>query len=184
MRGFVTGVVLTLLAIVGGTLVSLYLGKIPLGADNPPGTLERMLANMAMDEYVERNAPKQQNPMQPTAENLIAGARSYEANCSYCHGGAARRVSPMSTKFNPPVPQIINNIPGDPDAHLFWIVKHGIRLTGMPAWDRVLSDQQMWQVVAFVKHSANLPPEVQSAWQQAAAPAANQNQLSGTPPPQ
>jgi mono/diheme cytochrome c family protein len=140
---------------------------------------------MAMDEYVDRNAPKQDNPMQPNAQNLIAGARLYEQHCSYCHGGLLQRVSPMRAKFNPPVPQIINRIPGDPDAHLFWVAKHGIRLTGMPSWAGILSDDQIWQVIAFVKHSANLPPEAQEAWRQAAAPAtANSAPPQAAPPTQ
>ena len=179
MRAFITGVLLTIVAILGGTYLFLYLGKLPVGADNPPGFIERLLANMAMDQYLDRNVPMQPNPMQPTVQNLIAGARAYEQNCSFCHGGAARRISPMRTKFNPPVPQILQHVPGDPDVHLFWMVKHGIRLSGMPSWDEVLSDDQMWQIVAFIKASGKLPPEVQDAWRQAAVPAS----AASSPPP-
>ena len=169
MRAFITGVLLTIVAILGGIYLLLNQGKFPVGADNPPSRLERSLANMAVDQYVERNAPKQSNPMAANVENLTAGARAYEQNCSFCHGGAARRISPMRTKFNPPVPQIINHIPGDPDANLFWVTKHGIRMSGMPTWDGILSDNQIWQIIAFVKNSGKLPPEVQQAWQQVAA---------------
>jgi len=170
MRAFITGVLLTVVVILAGTYLLLSQGKFPVGADNPPGLVERYLANMALDQYVDRNAPKQSNPMQPTVENLTAGARAYEQNCSFCHGGAAQRISRMRTKFNPPVPQIVSHIPGDPDANLFWIVKHGIRMTGMPAWDGILNDAQIWQIVAFVKNSGKLPPEAQEAWRQAATP--------------
>lgn len=173
MRGFITGVLLTIVVILGGIYLLLSQGKFPVGADNPPGLVERYLANMAVDQHVERNAPKQSNPMQPTVENLIAGARAYEQNCSFCHGGAAQRVSPMRTKFNPPVPQIINHIPGDPDAQLFWVIKHGIRMTGMPTWDGILNDAQIWQIVAFIKNSGKLPSAVQEAWRQAATPPPN-----------
>ncbi|MGA2962030.1 MAG: cytochrome c [Candidatus Korobacteraceae bacterium] len=183
MRGFITGVLLTVAVILGGTYQYLHLGKFPVGADNPPGTIERWLADMAMEEYIDRNMPKQGNPMQPNAQNLAAGARLYEQNCSYCHGGLLQRVSPMRTKFNPPVPQIINQIPGDPDAHLFWAIKHGIRLSGMSSWAGILSDDQIWQVTAFVKHSANLPPEAQEAWRQAAAPATANSAPPPTAPP-
>ena len=89
----------------------------------------------------------------------------------------------MRAKFNPPVPQIINRIPGDPDAHLFWVIKHGIRLSGMPSWAGILSDDQIWQVIAFVKHSANLPAEAQEAWRQAAAPATANPAPPQTAPP-
>lgn len=168
MRGFVVGVVITIAVLVGGLYLCLATGKFPVGADNTPGKFERSIANMAMDEYVDRNAPHQQNPIQPTIENLTQGAREYEEHCAFCHGGAAQRVSSMRGKFNPPVPQIINRIPHDPDANLWWITKHGIRLTGMPAWSDILTDDEIWKIVAFIKASDKLPPEVQTAWQQAA----------------
>jgi thiosulfate dehydrogenase len=179
MRGFITGVLLTVVAILVGIYLYFHSGKFAVGADNPPGTIERWLTNMAMDEHIERNAPNQPNPMQPNPQNLAAGARLYQQNCSSCHGGLVQRISPMHTKFNPPVPQLLNHIPGDPDPHLFWAVKHGLRLSGMPSWAGILNDDQIWQVVAFIKHSGNLPPEAQDAWLQAAPPA-----CPGAPQPQ
>jgi mono/diheme cytochrome c family protein len=75
----------------------------------------------------------------------------------------------MRDKFSPPVPQLINKIPHDDDAWLFWVTKHGVRMTGMPSWSSVMSDEEMWKVVAFIKHSDKLPPETQAAWQQLAS---------------
>jgi mono/diheme cytochrome c family protein len=169
MRSFLGGVVATLLVVCGVTFLVINRGWIPVGADNPPGAVERRLAHMATDAYVARNAPRQENPAQPTAGNLIEGARVYEKHCAVCHGGAAPRISPLRTKFSPPAPQIVNRVPRDADATLWWITKHGIRLTGMPAWDGILSDDQMWKIIAFLKRSDKLPPDVQAAWQQAAA---------------
>ena len=163
-----TGVVLTLVVLGGGAWLAANRGWIPVGADNPPGALERRVANMAVDAYVERHAPKQENPFKPSPENLASGAQTYEMRCSFCHGGAASRISPVRTKFNPPVPQIIDRIPGDPDANLWWITKHGVRMTGMPSWDGVLSDDDIWKVILFVKHSDKLPPSAQKAWKEAA----------------
>ncbi len=168
MRNFVLGAVATVVVAAGGVLLYLWLGLFPIGADNPPGTVEHALAKMAADASVERSQPGQKNPAEPTPANLIEGAQQYEAHCAVCHGGAAKKISPLKTNFSPPVPQIINKIPHDDDAPLFWVTKHGIRMTGMPAWTGVLSDEEMWKVIAFVKNSGKLSPEVQAAWQQAA----------------
>lgn len=165
MKGFILGVVVTLLAIVAGVFLVSHLGLYPIGADNPPGQLEQSLASKAMDVYVEKHRPAGGNPIQITPGNLMEGAREYEQHCAFCHGGAKARVSPMQHRFNPPVPQFINRIPDDDDAWLYWVAKHGIRMTGMPSWDGVLSDDEMWKIIAFVKHSDKLPPDVQSAWQ-------------------
>ena len=75
----------------------------------------------------------------------------------------------MEHKFNPPAPQLLNRIPHDEPAWLFWVTKHGVRMTGMPTWGGVLSDDAIWKIVAFIKHSDNLPPDVLKAWQAAAA---------------
>jgi thiosulfate dehydrogenase len=168
MRGFVGGVVLTLVVLVGGAFLVINRGWFPIGADNPPGTVERRLARMASDAYVGSHAPKPQNPVQPTAAALSEGARLYERHCAVCHGGAARRISPLRSRFSPPVPQLVNRVPRDPDGDFWWITKHGIRLTGMPSWNGILSDDQIWTVVAFIKHSDKLPAEAQAAWKAAA----------------
>jgi mono/diheme cytochrome c family protein len=169
MRGFIAGVVLTLLLLAGGVFAVSSLGLFPIGADNPPGGLERALASRAMDVYAEKHKPAGGNPVSITAANLTTGAREYEEHCAFCHGGAKAKISPMEHKFNPPVPQLINRIPHDEDAWLFWVTKHGVRLTGMPAWDGILSDDEIWSVIAFIKHSDKLPPEVQSAWEKLAS---------------
>jgi mono/diheme cytochrome c family protein len=166
--GVIVGIIATILLGFCGVYLYLYTGAFPVGADNPPGKLERSMANMAVDQAVGSNAPKQENPTQINSANLIEGAREYEEHCSFCHGGAKSKTSPLAHSFNPPVPQIINRVPHDDDSDLFWITKHGIRMTGMPTWDKHLTDEEIWKIIAFVKHSNALPPDVQAAWQQAA----------------
>jgi mono/diheme cytochrome c family protein len=184
MRGFIFGVVFTVLVILLVVFCTIHFGLFPLGADNPPGKVERTLANSAMDEYVDRHMPEQkENPFQPTSDNLTEGAHIYEKHCSMCHGGAANKISPMRTKFSPPVPQIINRIPHDEDGHLWWVTKHGIRMTGMPSWDGVLTDEQMWKTILFIKHSNALPPDVQMAWEEIATPAPTTEPAQQATPP-
>jgi mono/diheme cytochrome c family protein len=169
MKGFALGIVITLLLITAGVFVVSQFGLYPIGADNPPGTLERSLASRAMDVYAAKHKPAGENPVQITPANLMAGAKEYEEHCAFCHGGAKARISPMRDKFNPPAPQLINRIPHDDDAWLFWVTKHGVRMTGMPTWDGILSDDEMWTIIAFIKKSDKLPPDVQSYWQRVAA---------------
>src|SRR4051794_14438653 len=133
MKGFIVGVFVTLLVIVVGAFAVSRLGLYPIGADNPPGAIERMLAMRAMDVYADSHKPEGGNPVATTPANLADGARLYEDHCALCHGGAAAKVSPMRDKFSPPVPQLVDKVPHDPDAWLFWVTKHGVRMTGMPA---------------------------------------------------
>jgi mono/diheme cytochrome c family protein len=130
-------------------------------------SMEKEAAEMAMDASVERSAPKTENPIQPTDDNLMTGAMLYEKNCSLCHGSVSDKghISPMSSAFYPRVPQIIRRIPGDPDWHVFWVTKTGIRWTGMPAWGKTMKDDDIWRIITFIKHSDKLSPTVQEMWQ-------------------
>ncbi|MEI6670170.1 MAG: cytochrome c [Acidobacteriota bacterium] len=181
MRGVIGGVVLAVVVVLGGGFLVINRAWFPVGADNPPGYLERRVAHMTTDAYLAKNAPSQENPVPPTAAALGEGARIYEKHCAVCHGGGAQRISPLRTKFSPPVPQLVNRVPKDPDAEFWWITKHGFRMTGMPAWDGILSDDQIWTVVAFIKRSDKLPPEAQTAWKEAAGVAVLAP--PATPPP-
>jgi mono/diheme cytochrome c family protein len=188
MRGFVLGILVTLVVIGSGVVAVSHLGLYPIGADNPPGSIERVLASRAMDEYANRHKPAGGNPVQLTSANLIEGAQDYEEHCAFCHGGAKAKISLMQNKLNPPAPQLINRIPHDDDAWLFWVTKHGVRMTGMPSWDGIMSDDEMWKVIAFIKHSDKLPPDVQSSWQKMAATPGeidehtpDQHERAGTP---
>ena len=169
MKAFFAGIIATLFTIAVIVFAVAHLGLYPIGADNPPGGLERALASRAMDVYASKHKPEGTNPTGITAANLTAGAKEYEEHCAFCHGGAKAKISPMRDKFSPPVPQLIDRIPHDDDAWLFWVTKHGVRMTAMPTWDGVLSDDEIWKVVAFIKHSDKLPPETQAAWQQLAS---------------
>jgi thiosulfate dehydrogenase len=164
MRGFVLGILVTLVAIAVGVFAVSYFGLYPIGADNPPSSLERALASRALDEHADRHKPAGGNPTPLTSANLMEGAKEYEEHCAFCHGGAKAKISPMRDKFNPPAPQLINRIPHDDDAWLFWVSKHGVRMTGMPTWDGIMSDAELWNVIAFIKHSDKLPPDVQESW--------------------
>ena len=168
MKGFIAGIIVTIGAIMCAVIAVSHLGLYPIGADNPPGAIERVLAGRAMDVYADKHKPAGDNPVQPTVAALSEGAKEYEEHCAFCHGGAKAKISPMRDRFSPPVPQLINRIPHDDDAWLFWVTKHGVRMTAMPSWDGVMSDDEMWKVVAFIKHSDTLPAEVQAVWQKMA----------------
>src|SRR3954468_18724448 len=104
MRGFVLGVIATLVALVLIAVAVSQLGLYPIGADNPPSALERTLAGRAMDVYADQHKPAGDNPILPTATNLTEGAEQYEEHCALCHGGAKAKISPMQNQFSPPAP--------------------------------------------------------------------------------
>ena len=152
--GIHLGVIITLMVIFGGAYFYATTGHFDTRAvPNGPSQFERKVANTSVDEWVDDHAPKQDNPFQPTMENLAAGPKVYDDHCAFCHGNLQQPVSPMRTKFYPPVPQLMTRTPDDPDGNLFYVTKYGIRMTAMPGWDGVLPDDDIWKAVLFIKNS-------------------------------
>jgi len=157
MRGFVLGVIVTLLVVFGGAYWYLTTGHFDTRAiPNPPGTFERRTATQYVDEWVDAHAAKQDNPFKATTENIMDDSMVYDKHCAFCHGSLKEPLSPIGAKFYPPVPQLMNRTPDDPDANLFYLIKYGIKLTAMPGWDGVLSDDDIWKAVLFIKNSAQM----------------------------
>lgn len=157
MRGFLIGVLLTCAVIFLGGYFYLTTGHFDIRAvGNTPSTFERRTANRSVDEWVDDHAPKQENPFQPTMDNIMDGSMTYDKNCAFCHGSLKQPVSTMRKQFYPPVPQLMTRTPDDPDGNLFYVIKYGTRFTGMPGWNGVLSDDDIWKTVVFIKNSSQM----------------------------
>ncbi len=161
MRNFIIGVVVTLLVLLLGGLASTRFGFLDTTAEARPGALETYLASAALDSSVERNAPRQANPVPETDDNLLAGMMVYANDCALCHGKLNKKESPLGQAFSPPAPQLITHPLDDPEPEIFYLVKHGVRWTGMPAWSTTLDDESIWKVTSFLRRINNLPPAVQ-----------------------
>ncbi len=164
MGKFVLGVIVTVLVLILGGLGVAMLGFIPTTANVAPSHLEQHLANTAMDASMERHAPHVANPLTPSDQNLIDGMKLYTMNCALCHGGLDRKPSVLAKNFYPPVPNLISDPPDDPEWHIFFTIRTGSRLTGMPAWEGILSEPDMWKLTSFLSHMDKLPPAVQDYW--------------------
>jgi thiosulfate dehydrogenase len=164
MRNFVLGIVAVILVLVLGGLGLAFLGLIPTRANVAPPQMERRLAMSALDISVDRHAPRLNNPVPPTDENLIAGLKIYTMNCALCHGGIDRQPSVLEKSFYPPPPNLIMDPPDDPEWHLYFVIRNGVRYTGMPAWDKALTEPDIWKVTAFLARIDKLPPAVQDYW--------------------
>jgi mono/diheme cytochrome c family protein len=164
MGKFFLGVIITLLVLILGGLGYAMLGFFPTAANVDPPHLERHLAMSAVDASMERHAPRITNPLMPTDDNLIDGMKLYTMNCALCHGGLDRKPSALAASFYPPPPNLISDPPDDPEWHIFYTIRTGVRYTGMPAWDKTLAEQDMWKITMFLSHMDKLPPAVQEYW--------------------
>ena len=168
LLGFVTAVVVVLL----GLFCYVRFGFVDPRADTEVGMLESKVAMPALDASVDRRAPDARNPIQPTDDNLIAGMKVYQTDCAGCHGDINHAHSPFGDAFYPRAPQFGEDAPDMPENQNFYIIEHGIRWSGMPAWDKTLNDTQMWQLVTFLSNIEKLPPAAKREFDLPGAPAA------------
>ena len=164
MRNFILGITVTLLLLILGGLAIAMLGLLPTNADSTPPRIERGIAMSAMDASMERHAPRVTNRLPPTDDNLIDGIEIYTMNCAACHGALDNKPSVLEKSLYPPPPQLIIDPLDDPEWHIFYAIRTGVRYTGMPAWNKALTDQDMWKVTAFLSRIQKLPPTVQDYW--------------------
>jgi mono/diheme cytochrome c family protein len=165
MSKFILGIIVTLLVLILGGLGFATLGFFPTHANVAPPEWEHHLANAAVDASMERHAPHLTNPLPPTDQNLIDGMKLYTMNCAVCHGGLDRKPASLSNSFYPPVPNIVTDPPDDPEWHIFFTIRTGVRYTGMPAWDKTLSEQDIWKITALISHLEKLPSGAQQYYQ-------------------
>ena|SRR5437868_2779501 len=162
MRNFFLGILVAMIVLVGGGLSYLLLGMLDTNADSPVGNLERKIASRSLDASVDRHADKANNPVPENASALKDGMTIYVMNCAECHGALNKKPSSLGTSLYPHAPQLIIRPLDDPEWRTFFVIKHGISRTGMPAWAKILSDEDMWKVTGFLSNLEKLPPEVQS----------------------
>lgn len=166
-KGFIIGVIFTVVVAVATSYFIISNGVIAANADVTPGPIEKWIADTSLTATLRNEAPKQANPVATNDANLLAGIKLYGTHCAICHGTAVGKASatPIAKGENPNPPQLASDgVEDDPEGWTFWKVKHGIRWTGMPAWKDELNDQQIWTLALFLKHMDELPPAPAAAW--------------------
>ncbi len=181
MLKFLLGFAVAVVVVLAAGFCYVRFGFVDPRADIPVGWLESKIAMPALDAAVDRRAPEAHNPLQPTDDNLISGMKTYQANCASCHGDIQHPHAQLAEALYPRAPQFVEDAPDMSENQNFYIIQHGVRLSGMPAWKQVLIEQEMWQVTTFLSRMDKLPPQVSAEWKAAAAGTTSGNPMSVTP---
>jgi thiosulfate dehydrogenase len=168
MLKFVLGFAVAVIVLLTAAFCYVRFGFVDPRADVPVNWFESKVAMPALDASVDRRAPDSHNPVAPEDTNLIAGMKIYQSNCAGCHGDIQHAHVAFGDAFYPRAPQFVEDPPDMPENQNFYIIQHGIRLSGMPAWKGAISDQETWQVTTFLSHMDKLPPQVSAEWKAAA----------------
>jgi len=170
LLGYLLGI-LTLPALI---VAAAWLGRLPISAQANPSRLESAFMHFALDRAAARHAPRLVNPIAPTEDNLMAGVKLFKGDCAGCHGDPNNAAKyEVENALYPRPPVFALHPPGKPDYQLFWIIKGGVRYSGMFVWDgqfgkdasgKDISDEKIWTAVTFLTHLDSLPPAVDAEW--------------------
>jgi mono/diheme cytochrome c family protein len=122
----------------------------------PPGKWETAAVTRAKHWVLVRNKDAK-NPLPPTDENVAKGKANFSHYCIACHGLDGQNSGvPFADSMAPPVPSLASaNIQSYTDGQLKWVIDNGIFPSGMPASKGILTDEEIWSTVVYIRH---LPP--------------------------
>lgn len=156
----------SLLLILGAVILStagfLYSGLYPIGADVPHNAFTYWALETLREQSIARAASDIKVPTNlDTSERLLAGGADYNDMCSGCHLKPGKSQSDFTLGLYPVPPNL--SLPKKEHSHnertssnkyslqrQFWIIKHGIKASGMPAWAPGHDDERIWNMVAFI----------------------------------
>jgi thiosulfate dehydrogenase len=171
MSKFLIGLVVGLIVIPIGVFMYFSTGSAPVATSSSPMPFERMLAGLALHARLRKEMPKA--PPIPADEGaFVAGAQVYKDDCAVCHGVPGQALSPIAQGMFPKPPKLMEGkgVTDDPPEESYWKVAGGIRMTGMPGFEKMLSPTQMWQVSLLVANADKLPQSAKNALTSVAAP--------------
>ena len=141
-------VVLVIIAAFAGIFI--YAGVYDIGADAPHSTAVYSLLRELRENAIAHHSRDIQVPGDLNDPKRVeAGAGLYKEMCTGCHLGPGVEPSELSQGLYPPAP-VLSKSDRSP-AQQFWIIKHGVKLTAMPAWGKTHSDDLIWDMVAFIR---------------------------------
>ena len=122
----------------------------------PPGKFETSTITFAKHHVFVGNK-NQKNPLTYTHDNWEDGKDAFSHYCVACHGMDGQNTGvPFVNNISPPIPSLASkNVQSYTDGQLKWILDNGIRPSGMPGSKGILSDDELWSIIVFLRH---LPP--------------------------
>lgn len=151
-------VVLLLVGGLGGVLVVLA-GLVPIKASSGHWAITAWFLNFTMERSVVTHSLTIKEPRLDDAGLLAQGATHYEFGCRPCHGAPETSQPVIAQKMTPAPPHLPWVVSQWRERELFYIVKHGVKFTGMPAWPAQQRDDEIWAMVAFLRRLPDLTPE-------------------------
>ncbi|MGH9323024.1 MAG: c-type cytochrome [Vicinamibacteria bacterium] len=139
-------------------LLAAWSGLVPLAASSGHWPLTEWFLHFTMHRTVKVRSSGIRAPHLEDGAMALRGAGHFEIGCRPCHGSPGTRPPTVLRYMTPPAPTLPELISEWEPEELFWIVRHGIKFTGMPGWPSQKREDEVWDMVAFLRHLPNMDP--------------------------
>ncbi len=157
IKRFVVTVLVLLIIVVAGVGAFIYSGVYDMGADDPHTRPVFSLLRTLRDRSIAAHSKDLQVPDLADAALVLKGAGQYDAMCTQCHLAPGTKESEIRPGLYPQPPNLAQ-WRFDPKV-AFWVIKHGIKMSAMPAWGGSHDDATIWSMVAFLQKLPELSPQ-------------------------
>jgi len=161
MKTILITIVATLLGAVLGMYAFAASGVYDVAADRPHSAWMQSVLQTIRTHSIDKRAADIAVPPLDSPARLAEGAEHYSAMCTGCHLAPGMSNTELREGLLPQPPDL-SRAEIDP-AEAFWVIKHGIKATAMPAWGKSHDDEAIWNLVAFVRHLPRMTPEAYRA---------------------
>lgn len=159
----ILGILAVLIVAALGGVVWLYSGAYPVAATERHTALGTWVLETAKRQSVRNHARGTAVPPLGDFRLVEEGARLFEGRCALCHGSPGSERQGFASAMNPAPPSLSDVVGRWTSAELHWITRHGLRMTGMPAWSMAqaggLTDGEIWSVVALLNQLPTMDAE-------------------------
>lgn len=156
MRAFkVVAISVVVLFVAAGAWLYWFVTAHGFSAREKPSALEAYLAKHARGIATPPGAKELKNPLSPTPLNIAEARDHFADHCAICHANDGSGRSQINSGLYPPAPDMKQAVTQDlADGEIFYIIKNGVRFTGMPGWGG--DDEENWKLVLFIRHLPRL----------------------------
>lgn len=153
--------------VVGGVIAAVLAIHHGFSARDNPSAMEALAAKTMRRLAVPSRAKNMKNPVPNTPDNLHAAMAHWADHCAFCHANNGSGETEVGKNLYPKVPDMrLADTQNLTDGELYYTIKNGIRLTGMPAWGEMGdADVDSWKLVIFIRHLPNLTAEEEAEMQ-------------------
>jgi mono/diheme cytochrome c family protein len=160
-------VVATIVVLIILGLATVLSGVTNVSAENQDKGLVKWVLSTASDRSIERHAKGIEVPVLGDSAQVAMGFEHYQEMCVTCHGAPGVDRSEIGEGLNPHAPNLSKSITDMSDAELYWVLKNGIKMTGMPSFGKTHTEEQLWAMVSFVKKLPGMTDEQYQAFKSA-----------------